>query len=64
MFTIELTAQQLHAQGAGLAAHNRDDTDVLGHDRRVKQVGLGAVVIYVADKNLQHMTKDTRQVSS
>ena len=54
MFTIEFTANQLHAQGAGPAANHGDDADVLGHDRRVEKVGLRAVVIYVAHKNLQH----------
>lgn len=45
LFTIELTAHQLHAQRARLAANHRHDADVLGHDRRVKEVGLCAVVI-------------------
>lgn len=53
VFTIEFTAHQLHAQGAGPAANHGDDADVLGHDWRVKKVGLCAVVIYVANKNLQ-----------
>lgn len=54
VFTIESTAHQLHAQSAGLAANHRDDADVLGHDRRVKKVGLCAVVICVSHENLQH----------
>lgn len=52
-FTVELTAHQLHAQGAGLATHHRDDADVLGDDRGVKQVGLGAIVVHVSNKYLQ-----------
>jgi len=51
--TVELTAHQLHAHGAGLAAHHGDDADVPGDDRRVEQVGLGAVVVKVTDKHLQ-----------
>lgn len=54
VFTIESTAHQLHAQRAGLAANHRDDADVLGHDRRIKEVGLCAVVICVSNENLQH----------
>lgn len=53
VFTIEFTAHQLHAQRAGPAADHRDDADVLGHDRRVKKVGLCAVVICVAHENLR-----------
>lgn len=52
-FTVELTAHQLHAHGARLATHHRDDADVLGDDWRVKQVGLCAVVVHVSDKYLQ-----------
>ena len=52
-FTVELTAHQLHAQGAGLATHHGNDADVLGHDGRVKQVGLGAVVIDVPHEDLR-----------
>lgn len=54
VFTIEFTAHQLHAQCAGPAANHRDDADVLGHDRRVEKVGLGAVVVCVAHENLRH----------
>jgi len=54
VFTIEFTAHQLHAQRAGPAAHHRDDADVLGYDRRVKEVGLCAVVICVANEYLWH----------
>jgi hypothetical protein len=50
--TIELTAHQLHAQGAGLSAHHRDDPDILGHHRGLEQVGLGAFVVYVGHKDL------------
>ena len=53
VFTIELTADQLHAQRARPAANHRDDADVLGHDGRAEEVCLGAVVVYVAHKNLQ-----------
>lgn len=53
MFTIEFTAHQLHAQRAGPAAHHRDDADVLGYDRRVKEVGLCAVVICIANEYLR-----------
>lgn len=52
-FTVELTAHHLHAQGAGLATHHRDNADILGNDRGVKQVGLGAVVVHVSNKYLQ-----------
>lgn len=51
-FTVELTADQLHAQGAGLATHNRNDAEVLCDDRGVEQVGLGAVIVYVPLKYL------------
>lgn len=54
MFTIEFTAHKLHAQRAGLAANHWDDADVLGYDRRVKKIGLCAVIICVAHENLQH----------
>lgn len=50
--TIELTANQLHPQGAGLAAHHGDDADELGDDWWVKQVGLGAVVVHVPYEHL------------
>lgn len=53
-FTIEFTAHQLHTQRACPATNHGDDADVLGHDGRVKQVGLCAVVIRVPHKNLQH----------
>lgn len=52
VFTIEFTSHQLHAQRTCLAAHHRDDADVLGHNRRVEKIGLCAVVICVAHKNL------------
>lgn len=52
-FTVELTAHQLHAQGAGFATHYWDNADVLGNDWRVKQVGLGAVVVHVSNEYLQ-----------
>lgn len=52
-FTVELTANHLHAQGAGFATHHRDNADVLGNDWGVKQVGLGAVVVHVSNKYLQ-----------
>lgn len=51
--TVELTAHQLHAQGAGLATHHRNNADVLGNDWGVKQVGLGAVVVHISNKYLQ-----------
>ena len=51
-FTIQLAAHQLHAHGAGLATHNRDNADKLGDDWRVKQVGLGAVIVHVSHKYL------------
>lgn len=50
--TIEFTAHQLHAKGAGFATHDRNDADVLGNDRGVKQVGLGAVIVHVPNKQL------------
>jgi len=51
-FTVEFAAHQLHAQGAGLATHNRNDTDVLGDDWGFKQVGLSAVIVHVPHKYL------------
>ena len=51
-FTVELTAHQLHAHGAGLATDHRDDADELGDDGGVEQVGLGAVVVHVSHKYL------------
>lgn len=57
VFTIEFAAHQLQAQRAGPAANHRDDADVLGHDGRVKKVGLGAVVVRVANENLRRATK-------
>lgn len=53
-FTVEFTAHQLHTQRACPAADHGDDADVLGHDGRVKKVGLRAVVVRVPHKNLQH----------
>jgi hypothetical protein len=53
VFTIELTAHQFHAQGAGLATDHGDDAEVLADDGRVKQVGLGAVVVHVPHKHLE-----------
>lgn len=52
-FTVEFTAHQLHAQSASLATHHRDNADVLSNDWRVKQVGLGAVVVYISHKYLR-----------
>lgn len=57
--TVEFTADQLHAQRAGPATNHRDNTDILGYNWRVKKVGLGAVIICVAHKNLRHT--DTEQ---
>lgn len=51
-FTVEFAAHQLHAQGACLTAHNRDNTDVLSDDWGVKQVGLSAVIVNVPHKHL------------
>lgn len=53
VFTIEFTAHQLHAQRAGPTTNHRDDADVLGYNWSVKKVGLCAVIICVAHKNLQ-----------
>lgn len=52
VITVELTANQLHAQSAGLATHHGHHTDVLGHDGGVEHVGLGAVIIHVTHKHL------------
>lgn len=57
LFTIQLTAHQLHAQRARSAANHRDDANVLGHNGRLKEVGLGAVVICVPNKDLGHGNK-------
>ena len=62
-FTIELTAHQLHAHGAGLAAHHRDDAEVLADDRGVKQVGLSAVVVRVSNKYLQIKKRSKKTVT-
>lgn len=51
-FTVEFTAHQLHSQSASLTTHNGNDADVLGNDRGVKNVSLGAVIVHVPDKNL------------
>jgi len=53
VFTVELAAHQLQAQRAGPAADHWDDADVLGQDGGVEQVGLGAVVVGVADEDLR-----------
>ena len=50
--TIELTAYQLHTQGARLATHHRDDADKLGDYWRVEQISLGAVVVHVPYEHL------------
>lgn len=52
VFTVELAADQLHAQSARLATHHGDDADVLSDDWGVKQVGLATVVIYISCKHL------------
>ena len=51
-FTVKLTAHHLHAQGASLATHHRDNADVLGNDRGVEQVSLGAVIVHISNKYL------------
>lgn len=51
-FTVEFTAHQLHAQGASLTAHNRNNADVLGNDWGLKDVGLGTIIVHVPHKNL------------
>lgn len=62
LFTVEFTSDQLHTQRACPATNHRDDADVLGHNGRVKKVGLCAVVIRVSGENLQRM--DMRQKES
>lgn len=52
-FTVELTAHQLHSQGAGLTTHDRNNADILGNDWGVKQIGLGAIVVHITRKYLQ-----------
>lgn len=61
-FTVELTANQLHAQSAGFATHYRDNAYVLGDDWRVKQVGLGAVIVHIPNKYLQKREKLTKSI--
>lgn len=50
--TVQLAAHQLHAQRARLSTHHGDEAEVLRHDGRVKEVGLGAVVVRVSHKHL------------
>lgn len=63
-FTVEFAAHQLHAQGAGLATHDGNDADVLSDDWRVKQVGLGAVIVHVPHKHLWNIEELVSHVSA
>lgn len=62
VITIELTANQLHAESAGLATDHGHHADVLGHDGGVEHVGLGSVIIHITHKHLgtQKGTPDYR----
>lgn len=59
-FTVQLTAHQLHAQCACLPTHHWDDSDELGDERRVKQVGLGSFIVDIPNK---HLYREGRGVS-
>lgn len=50
--TVELTAHQLHSQGAGHTTHHRNNADILGNDWGVKEIGLGAIVVHITHKYL------------
>lgn len=59
-FTVQLAAHQLHAQCARLPTDHWDDSDELGDEWRVKQVGLGSFVVDIPNK---HLYREGRGVS-